>query len=95
MVSDVWFEGSKSVRETSKLVSSPKTIMWILIVCVLFVVCLFVVMSFFSLSYLPFRIDLGKAGSLASWFCLLFVCFNPESLGQWFAVATSARPHQP
>lgn len=37
-----------------------------------FVRCLFVVMSFFSLSYLPFRIDVGKAGSSASWFCLLF-----------------------
>lgn len=71
MVSNIWFEGSKSVKETSKLVSSPKTIMWILVVCVLFAGCLLLCL-FFSLSYLPFRIDLGKAGSSASGFCLLF-----------------------
>lgn len=40
--------------------------MWIL--C--FVCCLFSVS--FSLSYLPFTIDLGKAGSLASWFVSFF-----------------------
>lgn len=40
--------------------------------CLCFICWLFVAMSFFSLSYLPFRIDLGKAGSSASGFCLLF-----------------------
>lgn len=46
MVSDVWFKGSISVSETTKLVSAPKTIMWILIICVLFVIFVVVVMSF-------------------------------------------------
>lgn len=89
VVSGVWLEGSK-------LVPSPRTIMWILIICVLFICLLFVYCIFFSLSYLPFRIDLGKADSLASRFMSFFlVCFKPESLQQWSVVATWAGPHQP
>lgn len=47
----------------SKLVSSLKTIIWVLFVC-----CY----VFFSLRYLLFRKDLAKTGSLASWFVSFF-----------------------
>lgn len=52
----------------SKLVSSLKTIIWVLFVC-----CY----VFFSLRYLLFRKDLGKTGSLASWFVSFFF-FQPR-----------------
>lgn len=54
-------EGSTSVEKASSPVSSLNS-------PVGFVACLFVCCVSFSLSYLPFSIDLGKAGSLASWF---------------------------
>lgn len=73
MASDTQLEGSVSVRETGTLVSSLKTIMWILL-------CVFVCYIFFSLSYLPFRIDLEKADPLASWFLSLFFFPNQELL---------------
>lgn len=58
---NVHCEGSMSVEKASSLVSSLNS-------HVGFVACLFVCCVSFSLSYLPFSIDLGKAGSLASWF---------------------------
>ena len=75
MVSDVWFEGSKSVRETSKLVSSPKTIMWILIVCVLFVVGCYV---FFLLKLFALQNRLRKGWFLSLLVLSFVVCsFQP------------------
>lgn len=56
----------------SKLVSSLKTIIWILFAC-----CY----VFFSLCYLIFRIDLGKTGSLVSWFVSFFSTQNHSGKG--------------
>jgi len=92
VVSDVWLEGSLSVRKGDKqthLFSQNYNIEFI-------VFCLFVCYVFFCLSYLPFRIDLGRAGSQPPGLCLcVFVFFNPGSLWRRCAVAVRARPYQP
>lgn len=94
VVSDVWFEGSLSVRKRDKQIHLFSQNYKVEFICVLFVVWCNV---FFCLSYLPFRIDLGRLvpSLLICVFVCVFVFFNPESLWRRCAVAVCARPYQP